>query len=221
MLSRSHWCSFSSPKHGAALRQPLMSCLDWGCRYRTAWSTALHVFEDIPLILTAPIAGTWEAVLVLERRELKMLENMITAFHNQVFWRQSSQLHSLCKILVRNTGKGLAETLCSRPNCVNKYLGEINFLKSHYLLCSYSWDAGTGFCSPCPSWVLWAPKTLSWTEPPKDLQRCAEGSVTLTGLSHFHNSCFSQQPAQTDRLRPLWALLTPSQLCLLRHRTWC
>lgn len=38
------------------------------------------------------------------------------------------QLHSLCKVLVRNTGTGLAETLCSKPNCVNKYLGKRNCL---------------------------------------------------------------------------------------------
>lgn len=45
----------------------------------------------------------------------------------------SNQFHSLCKVLVRNTGKGLAETLCSKPNSVNKNLGKINFLPEELL----------------------------------------------------------------------------------------
>lgn len=48
-------------------------------------------FGDIPLILTFPTAGTWEAVVALERRELKMSARSFGKYdyclYYQVFWR--------------------------------------------------------------------------------------------------------------------------------------
>lgn len=106
-------------------------------------------FGDIPLILTSPISGTWEAVLALERRELKMSARSFGKYDYCLSLPRvlevecSSRFHSPCKVLVRNAGEGLAETLCSETNCANKYLRKINFLPEELLslaleLCSYS-----------------------------------------------------------------------------------
>jgi len=72
------------------------------------------------------MARIWEAVLAVERRELK---RSATSFgkHNYCPPQEDvlevgcrSQFYSICKVLVRNTERGFAETLLSKPNQVNR-----------------------------------------------------------------------------------------------------
>lgn len=98
-----------------------------------------HSAHSFHLIPTSQTAGIWEAVLAVERRALKRSATSSGKHEHcppqpdilEVGCR--SQFYSLCKVLARNTERGFAETLHSKLNCVNKYLGKRIFLPEETL----------------------------------------------------------------------------------------
>lgn len=116
------WTGTSKPM---GTGQPCPLLCPWALHVSKLSGHSAHLFHLIP---ASQMAGIWEAVLAVERRKLK---RSATSFGKHDFCppqpdvlevRCRSQFYSLCKVLVRNTERSFAETVHSKPNCLNKYL---------------------------------------------------------------------------------------------------